>query len=67
MTGIRRLFFIFFTLLAGIFLGAFGLKLALIISIPLFVTLVVLWDEKKYELKNEQMNYYQQHYYEDYQ
>ena len=67
MTGIRRLFFIFFTLLAGIFLGAFGLKLALIISIPLFVFLVVLWDEKKYEMNHQPSNYYTQHYYEDYQ
>ncbi|MGX6961335.1 hypothetical protein [Vagococcus xieshaowenii] len=66
MTGIRRLFFIFFTLLTGIFLGAFGLKLALIISIPLFATLIILWDEKKYETRQQHVTYYQHHYYEDY-
>ncbi|MGX6978682.1 hypothetical protein ACWN8V_05420 [Vagococcus elongatus] len=48
MTSIRRLFFLFFVLLIGIFLGNLGLKTAFLIVVPIFLILIMLWDEASY-------------------
>lgn len=48
MTGIRRLFFLFIVLLLGIFLGTLGLKTALLIIVPIFLILLMSWDDSNY-------------------
>ncbi|HBC4463036.1 hypothetical protein P0E52_00435 [Enterococcus faecalis] len=48
MEAIRRVGFLFFVLVIGIFLGTLGLRLAFMIVTPLFILWFMSWDEKRY-------------------
>ncbi|MHC0379581.1 hypothetical protein ACYI94_01805 [Enterococcus faecalis] len=51
MEAIRRVGFLFFVLVIGIFLGTLGLRLAFMIVTPLFILWFMSWDEKRYTRK----------------
>ncbi|EOZ5822285.1 hypothetical protein ACQUI8_000341 [Enterococcus faecalis] len=57
MEAIRRVGFLFFVLVIGIFLGTLGLRLAFMIVTPLFILWFMLWDEKRYTRKQQQARY----------
>lgn len=61
MTSIRRLFFLFFVLLIGIFLGNLGLKTALLIVVPIFLILIMMWDEASYRCTNHRKQQQNRH------
>ena len=44
MEAIRRVGFLFFVLVIGIFLGTLGLRLAFMIVTPLFILWFMSWD-----------------------
>ena len=50
MEAIRRVGFLFFVLVIGIFLGTLGLRLA-------FMIWFMSWDEKRYTRKQQQARY----------
>ena len=54
MDAIRRVGFLFFVLVIGIFLGTLGLRLAFMIVTPLFILWFMSWDEKRYTRKRKQ-------------
>ncbi len=54
MEAIRRVGFLFFVLVIGIFLGTLGLRLAFMIVTPLFILRFMSWDEKRYTRTRKQ-------------
>ena len=54
MEAIRRVGFLFFVLVIGIFLGTLGLRLAFMIVTPLFILWFMSWDEKRYTRARKQ-------------
>ena len=54
MEAIRRVGFLFFVLVIGIFLGTLGLRLAFMIVTPLFILWFMSWDEKCYTRTRKQ-------------
>ena len=54
MEAIRRVGFLFFVLVIGIFLGTLGLRLAFMIVTALFILWLMSWDEKRYTRTRKQ-------------
>ena len=48
MVSVRRAIFIFFILIIGILLGSLGAKTAILIVTPLFLLLMIWFDESSY-------------------